>query len=337
MRFGFAFAQASASGDAAHLIALPTNWRYAGVAHAVTPWPTCVKNTGLFSAVFTHAARLLYFTFGFRFFVGSAGWKSVRASGLHRVFEPVARVRFVGDVEAVAEPLGDRMVLVDERDELRRHAEVAVIRVVDAADALRRVPVAGAADHLRVFRPGVRPCGRRVVQEHEPFAFAQQLRELGLQLLGRRRIEAVVRGLERSGRHDRCRLSRAASANAGATDVEERVDVEELAVFRREHDVGGRMLDVRPGDVAAPRVPHLEERLAIVGVAFGDDHHLDRTAPALRDAAAASAAARRRCRRARRPVRRLRRAGRPVACSRRRRRTARPRPRPSIASTVSCS
>src|SRR3990170_2896079 len=81
MRFGFAFAQARASGDAAHLIALPTSCRYAGVAHAVEPCPTCVKNTGLFSATFTHAARLLYFTFGFRFFVGSAGWKSVRAIG----------------------------------------------------------------------------------------------------------------------------------------------------------------------------------------------------------------------------------------------------------------
>src|SRR3990170_7543224 len=81
IRFGFAFAHASASADAAHLIALPMNWRYAGGAHAVEPCPTCEKKTGLFFAVFTHPARLLYFTFGFRFFVGSAGWKSVRASG----------------------------------------------------------------------------------------------------------------------------------------------------------------------------------------------------------------------------------------------------------------
>ena len=102
-------------------------------------------------------------------------------------------------------PLRDRMALVDERDELRRHAEVAVIRMVDAAHAVRGVPVARAADDFRVLGPGVRPRRRRVVQEDEPFALAQQLRELGLELFRRRRIEPVVRGLERSGQERRRR------------------------------------------------------------------------------------------------------------------------------------
>ena len=183
--------------------------------------------------------------------------------------------------------------LVDERDELRRHAEVAVIRMVDAAHAVGRIPVARAADDLRVFGPGMQPGRGRMVQKHEPFTLAQQLRELGLELLGWRRIEPVVRGLERSWRNRRRRLALPA-ADARAAEVEERVDVEELAVFRRQHRISGRMLDVRPRDVAAPRVPHLEERLALVVVSLRHDHHFDRASSTLWHAAAAPPAAGRR-------------------------------------------
>jgi hypothetical protein len=47
------------------------------------------------------------------------------------------------------------------------------------------------------------------------------------------------------------------------------------------------MLNLRPRDIAAPRIPHLEERLAFVAMPFRDHHHLDRSAAPLRNAAAA--------------------------------------------------
>src|SRR5688572_32276844 len=54
--------------------------------------------------------------------------------------------------------------------------------------------------------------------------------------LFRSRIKTVVRGLERSRRYNGRRLPLTRWADSRAADVEERVHVEELAVFRRSEE-----------------------------------------------------------------------------------------------------
>ena len=72
--------------------------------------------------------------------------------------------------------------------------------------------------------------------------------------------------------------------------VEEQEHIEQLRVLRLEERRHRRVLDMGPADVLSERVEHHRQPFTIVGMAFGDEHDLDRPCSTLRRSAASAAA-----------------------------------------------
>jgi hypothetical protein len=121
-----------------------------------------------------------------------------------------------------------------------------------AAQRSRRV-VVPAAEHLGPARPGG-PAGQRVVQEHEPLARVEQLRQ--------------PPGDPRSGRD---RLRRGPAPQRQARQVVTEDGVEHAAMLRAEPVLGGRLDRVRehPAAFGADAGQHAGERVKVDPVTSG--------------------------------------------------------------------